>query len=131
MLNEPCLFRTAGLHSGGHSSARRTMAKRRATRWRRTPRLRNSSTSLPASPLPTSIRPSPRRGARKPLEMRAKSAEVVHRVLELLTSAGIGFAAGRVFQRARDEGRINAANAFGLDAFRRSQNAHDKGKRNV
>lgn len=54
--------------------------------------------------------------------MRAKSAELIHRALELLTSASIGFAAGRLFQRARDEGRINASRQFGLDAFKNAQN---------
>lgn len=53
--------------------------------------------------------------------MRSKSAELIHRALELLTSASVGFAAGRIFQRAHDEGRISAANKFGLDAFRHAQ----------
>ena len=45
--------------------------------------------------------------------MRNKAAAMSQRVLRALASVSIGYALGRVHQRARDEGRVNAAHAFG------------------
>lgn len=42
--------------------------------------------------------------------MRLKPAHIVQKFIELLASAGIGYAAGRIQQRARDEGRVGNAN---------------------
>ena len=54
---------------------------------------------------------------RKALTMRAKSAAFTRKLLSTLASLSIGYAFGRVHQRAADEGRIRNARSFGSGAF--------------
>lgn len=42
--------------------------------------------------------------------LRHKVAQIAAKLVEILASAGIGYALGRVQQRAYDEGRVGTAN---------------------